>query len=79
MANFQFDENKNFKENSSRFLEAIKSENPKLAAILCDNWDALVVVVREGEKDLRARSKFNSAVATALDSIVNSDELRGDV
>ena len=38
-----------------------------------DNWDALVAVVREGERNSRARSDFNAAVASALDSAVRLD------
>lgn len=77
MADFRFDEGKSFAENSEAFLEAIKADNPKMAAILSDNWDALIAVVREGERDLKVRGEFNSAVASALDSLIKPAEPKG--
>ena len=76
MAEFRFDEGKRFPENCEAFLESIKAEDPEMAAILLDNWDSLVAIVREGERDLQARREFNSAVETALDSLVKSAELK---
>ena len=70
MADFRFDEGKRFAENCEAFLEAIKADNPEMAAILRDNWDTLVKVVIEGERDSSTRGVFNSAVASALDSLV---------
>ena len=69
MADFRFDERKGFAENCEAFREALKSDAPEMAAILCDNWDALVAVVREGERDLKARGKFNAKVKLALDAL----------
>jgi hypothetical protein len=66
---FRFDEGKSFAENCEAFLETLKSNDPEMAAILCDNWDALVAVVREGERDLKARGEFNSTIASTLDSL----------
>ncbi|MDE0685858.1 MAG: hypothetical protein OXI63_23250 [Candidatus Poribacteria bacterium] len=74
MTDFYFDGNKNSSENFKAFLEVIKAEDPQMAAILQDNWDALVAVVRKGQRDSRARGEFNSSVAAALDSLVRSDE-----
>ncbi len=74
MADFYFDDDKSFAENCKAFLEAIKADNPHMAAILQDNWDALVAVVRTGQRDSKVRGEFNSAVASALDSLVRSDE-----
>ena len=74
MVEFRFDEGKRFAENCEAFLEAIKAEDPEIAAILLDNWDSLVAIVREGKRDLQARREFNSAVETALDSLVKSAE-----
>ena len=71
MAGFRFDEGKRFAENCEAFLDAIKVEDPEMADILLDNWDALIAVVRDGERDSKARGEFNSAVASALDSLVN--------
>ena len=70
MAGFRFDESNRFAVNCEAFLEAIKADDPEMAAILLDNWDALVAVVREGERDSKARGEFNSAVASVLDSLV---------
>ena len=50
MADFYFDGNKSSAENCKAFLEAIKVDNPHMAAILQDNWDALVAVVRKGQR-----------------------------
>ena len=77
MADIRFDEGKRFAENCEAFLEAIKADNPEMATILRDNWDALVAVVQEGARDLKARGEFNSAVASALDSLVKPAELKG--
>ena len=77
MADIRFDEGKRFAENCEAFLEAIKADNPEMATILRDNWDALVAGVQEGARDLKARGEFNSAVASALDSLVKPDELKG--
>ena len=74
MANLHFDESKSFAENCEAFLEALESEAPEMAAILRDNWDALVAVVREGERDLSVRGRFNAKVASALDALVELDE-----
>ncbi len=70
MAGFRFDEGKSFTQNCEAFLEAIKADDPEMAAILHDNWDKLVAVVREGERDSKARGEFNAEVAAALDAFV---------
>lgn len=70
MADFRFDEGKRFAENCEAFLEEINEDNPEMVAILRDNWDTLVAVVREGNRDYNTRSVFNKAVASALDSLV---------
>ena len=48
----------------------LKRVDAEMASILRDNWDALTSVVREGERDAKARAEFNSSVATALDALV---------
>ncbi len=48
-----------------------------MAIILRDNWAALIAVVREGERDSKARSEFNSKVASALDSLLNPAKPNG--
>lgn len=70
---FRFDDGKSFPENCDAFLSSIEKIDADMAAILRDNWDALVAVVREGERNSRARSNFNAAVASALDSAVKLD------
>ena len=70
MTDFRFDESKSFAVNCEVFLEAIKSDDPEMTPILHDNWDALVAVVREGQRDSKARSEFNAMVALALDALL---------
>lgn len=70
MADFRFDESKSFAENCEAFLEVLKSDDPEMAAILRDNWDALVAVVHEGERDLKTRRELNTNIASALDALV---------
>ena len=67
-ADFHFDESKRFAENCEAFLETLKTDDPEMAAILRDNWDALVAVVREEERDSKACGEFNARVASALDA-----------
>ena len=70
MTDFRFDESKSFAENCEAFLEVLKSENAEMAAILRDNWDALVAVVRERERGYKVRGEFNAKVSSALDDLV---------
>ena len=70
MADFRLDESKSFTENCDSFLKTLQSVDAEMASILRNNWDALVVVVCEGERDAKARGEFNTAVATALDALV---------
>ena len=42
-----------------------------MTKILRDNWDALVAIVREGDRDQQARREFNAKIASALDALVN--------
>ena len=69
-----FDEAKNFQENCEAFLESAERIDEGMAVILRDNWDMLVAIVREGERDAQARGVFNAKIATALDSLVNPTE-----
>ena len=77
MPNFRFDENKSFEQNCDAFLEAINTDDAEMAAILRDNWNALVPVVRQGERHSKARGEFNTNVAAALDAKVKSDRRKG--
>ena len=74
MANFRIDEGKSFAENCEAFLETLKSVDSEMAAILADNWDALVAIVREGARDSKGRGEFNSKVASALDALTKPAE-----
>ena len=76
MPDFRFDDGKNFAENCEAFLETLKSSDPDMAKILSDNWDALVVIVREGERNSKARGEFNAKVASALDVLAKPVELK---
>ena len=76
--NPRFDQNKSFAENSEAFLEAVSAQDPEMAAILRANWDALLAIVREGEKEYAARRSFNASVASALDAFVASSVPKED-
>ena len=76
MANFRFDEQKTYAQNCEAFLEEIKSVDPEMAVILCENWDKLVAIVQEGERNTKARSEFNSSVALALDALATGSHER---
>ena len=71
MADFRFNESKSFAENCKVFLEMLKSEDAEMTAILEDNWDALVAIVREGKRDSKVRGGFNSSVVSALDALAD--------
>lgn len=73
----RFDEAKSFSENCGTFLASLETVDADMAVILRDNWDALVAVVRQGERDSRARSEFNSKVASALDSLLEPATPKG--
>jgi hypothetical protein len=64
-----FDEAKNFSENCEAFLSGLETKDPAMAAILRDNWDVLVAIVRDGQRDSKARSEFSTKVAAALDTL----------
>jgi len=67
---FHFDERLSFSENCDAFLSALERIDAEMASILRDNWDTLIKVVQEGERDSKARGEFNSAVAQALDALI---------
>ena len=74
MTDFTLDGNKRFGENATDFLENIKEIDPEMAAILEANWDKLLSVVRGGERDTKARTAFNEAIATALDDFLTQKD-----
>lgn len=75
---FRFDDSKSFQENGDAFLDAVDADDPEMSIILRENWDALVAVVCEGERNSRARGEFNAKVTLALDALVaKAAESRG--
>ena len=77
MTDLRFDDTKTFEENCDAFLATLEGIDAEMAAILRENWDALVAVVCEGERDSKARGAFNSAIATALDALLKPDQQNG--
>ena len=73
----RFDEAKSFSDNCKALLASLEKVDADMAVILRDNWDALVAVVREGERDSKARGEFNSKVTSALDSLLKPAEPKG--
>lgn len=65
----RFDETMTFADNCAALHVSLEKIDAEMAAILRDNWEALVSVVRNGERDSRARSDFNAKVAEALDAL----------
>jgi len=78
MTGFSFDEEKRFVENCADFLESVKEIDPKMAKILEVNWDKLLCVVCDGNHDTKARTKFNEAIAVALDNLLSEETEAGD-
>lgn len=73
MSDFNFDGSKRFPENCTEFLESVKDIDPEMAEILKANWDKLIAVVREGERDTKARTTFNEAIAASLDDLLTQE------
>lgn len=78
MTNFRFDEGKTFPQNCKMFLDEIQSNDPEMAAILRENWDMLVAIAHDGERDQKKRSEFNTNVASLLDSLALGSTTRND-
>ncbi|MDH4099754.1 MAG: hypothetical protein OEV28_04190 [Nitrospirota bacterium] len=72
-----FDEAKSFSENCEAFLSSLEIIDAAMAAILRDNWDALVTIVQNGQRDSKTRSEFSAKVATALDALAETAEPKG--
>ena len=70
MTTFNFDPLKRFSDNGTEFLESVKDIDPEMASILEQNWGKLLDVVIEGERDTKARTTFNEAIAKALDGLL---------
>lgn len=73
----RFDEAKSFSDNCRAFVASLEAVDAEMAVVLLGNWDALVAVVRQGERDSKARSEFNSKVASALESLLKPPEPKG--
>ena len=73
MSEFIFDGGKKFSENCTAFVESVKDIDPEMAAMLEANWAELLAVVCDGERDLKARTTFNEAIAAALDEVLRQD------
>jgi len=74
--NFRFDEAKSFSENCEAFLSSLEGIDADMAAVLRDNWGVLVAVVRDGQRNSRTRSEFNTKIAAALDALVETAQPR---
>ena len=68
MTDFSFDADKRFTDNASAFLKSVEDIDPEMASTLKQNWDSLLVVM-QGERDTKARTTFNEAIASALDGV----------
>ena len=75
MQAFQFDESKTFTENCRNFIDALRSDDPEMAAILEENWSGLMNIVSEGERDAGARREFYSLVKSSLDALIESSKV----
>lgn len=73
MVDFSFDSKKRFEENLTDFLETTKSIDAEMAEVLTDHCNKLMSVVREGERDTKARTSFNEAIVATLDSLLAKD------
>lgn len=73
VSDFNFDDSKRFPENCTAFLANVKDIDPEMAAILMTNWDKLLTVVRDGERDTKARTTFNEAIVAALDDLITPE------
>ena len=73
MTDFTLDGSKRFGENCADFLESVKDIDAEMAEILVANWDQILCVVREGNRDSKARTSFNEAIAVALDNLLSEE------
>jgi hypothetical protein len=72
MPAFRFDDAKPFDANWDAFMAEMRSLDPDMAALLEANKGAVAAIVRHGERDSGSRSRFNAAIAVALDKLVAS-------
>lgn len=75
----RFDEAESFADNCEAFFERLKEVDAEMATILRGNWDAIVAIVHDGERDSKTRGELNAKVASALDALVAKPvEPKGD-
>ena len=77
MTDFRFEADGRFPQHCDAFLDEITALDPELGKVLCNNWDALLEVVKAGARSSDARRRFNLAVVAALDLLVDSAEPEG--
>lgn len=70
MPAFQFDESKTFDNNWSAFMAELQTIDAEMAGILAANKEKLAAIVRQGQRDGGARSRFNAEIVKALDALV---------
>ena len=73
VSDFIFGDSKRFADNCAAFLESLEEIDPEMAALLEANWGKLLAVVCDGERDSKARTTFNEAIAAALDDLLTQD------
>ncbi|MCT8999938.1 hypothetical protein [Chelativorans intermedius] len=72
MAEFRFDDQKSFDENFESYLKALESVDKDMAVVLRANARLLAPILRDGDRDTKARQEFNERVATALDDLLEA-------
>lgn len=78
MTGFQFDQSKSFEENCKTFIDELETHDAELAGILRRNWYQLLSVVQGGESSSRNRTEFNTAIASALDELIERPDAGED-
>ena len=79
-SSLRFDKAEGLADHFEALFVRLEEVDAEMAAILRTNWDALVAIVREGERDSKARGELNAKVASALDAlVVESNDPKGDV
>ncbi len=73
MTDFSFDRTKSFEENRTDFLESTKDIDAEMAKVLIADSNKLISVVRERERDTKARITFNESIAAALDDLLTQE------
>ena len=69
-ADFKFDSNRSIDENLAAFVQTLHAEDPELAALFEVEFQKLLPLPLEAAARTAARTRFNSAIATGLDSLI---------